>query len=220
MIPGLVRPAAMYALAVLPFTCASAPAFVTPDLTGVWASNNTGVVYYIRQLGNTVWWAALNPDMASPISSKSNSFHRGLISTQVFQGTMSGSTVTGDWADLPRQSNTNLSQGTLSVSVNLDARGNVTALQPQTQTGAPTGDSWVRVVIPQPPCVDITGHRDMYCLFAKVLKNQTETIWGSRESLLDNLKPYKDNVVVFGTVVDSFKPFSVPSSCSDFFTNN
>jgi hypothetical protein len=53
-----------------------------------------------------------------------------------------------------------------------------------------------------------------------VLKNQTETVWGSHESLLDNLKPYKDNAAIFGTVSGSYS-LSLSSgsglSCSDFF---
>ena len=71
------------------------------DLTGLWAADN-GTTFYVRQIGSTVWWAGFDPDPFSPVAAKSMSF-RGLNTTQVFQGVLSGSTVTGDWTEVPRQ---------------------------------------------------------------------------------------------------------------------
>ncbi len=189
------------------------------DLTGLWASDD-GAIYYVRQIGNTVWWAGFDPDPFSPVRSKSNSFHRGLTSTQVFQGTLSGNTVRGEWTEVPRQSAFNLNQGTLTIAVNLDPAGNALSMQLQSQAGGLTAKSWTKASIPKLPCADNAGQRDPYCLFAKVLKNQTESVWGSHESLLDNLKPYKDNAVVFGTVVSPYAAGTYPANCADFFANN
>jgi hypothetical protein len=189
------------------------------DLTGIWTADN-GAVYYVREIGNDVWWAGFDPDPFSTLASKSNSFERGLTSAQVFHGTLSGDTVNGNWAEVPRETGSTLGQGTLILAVSHDSAGSVIQFQTESQTGGFAARSWTRSSIPGLPCTNGAGKRDPYCMFAKVLKNQTETFWGSHESLLDNLKPYKDNVVVFGTVSN---PYSLGLSsgsglsCSDFF---
>jgi hypothetical protein len=193
-------------------------ALAASDLTGRWAADD-GSVYYVTQLGDTVWWAGFDPDPFSPVASKSNSFQRGLTSTQVFRGTLSGDLLSGDWAEVPRQSDSSLHQGTAILLLHRDSIGDVVRLQTQSATGGLAAKSWTRSSPLNLPCTNAAGDRDPYCLFAKVLKNQT-SIWGSHESLLDNLKPYKDNAVVFGTVTD---PYSLGLStgsgltCSDFF---
>ena len=188
------------------------------DLTGLWAADN-GTTFYVRQIGSTVWWAGFDPDPFSPVAAKSMSFHRGLNTTQVFQGVLSGSTVTGDWTEVPRQNAFNLQQGTLSLQVVQGASPSDTSLHLLAQTGGFNAHSWTRTTIPAVPCTDQTGRRSPYCLFGKVLKNQTETFWGSHQGLLDNLKPYKDNAVIFATVTD---PYTLPGalSCAEFFANN
>lgn len=203
-------------------TLLCAPALAASDLTGVWAADN-GAIYYLRQIGGTVWWAGFDPDAFSSLRSKSNSFQRGLGSAQVFMGTIAGDILTGEWAEVPRQSGTTLEQGTLAVLLSRDSLGDVVRLQMQTQTGGITVANWTRSSVPTLPCTKTGGSRDAYCLFAKVLKNQTETFWGSHESLLDNLKPYKDNAVIFGTVSAGYSlGLSSGSgfSCSDFFKYN
>ncbi|HZS54522.1 MAG TPA: hypothetical protein VFA65_08980 [Bryobacteraceae bacterium] len=209
---------ALFSAALALFALPASHALADTNLTGIWAANN-GAAYYVRQIGNTIWWAGFDPDAFSPVASKSNSFHRGLTSTQVFQGTLSGDVVTGNWAELPRQSAFNLNQGTLAFRLARDSRGDIVSLQIQSQTGGLTVTSWTRAVIPTLPCTDNIGKRDAYCLFGKVLKNQTG-FWGSHESLLDNLKPYKDNSVIFGTVATPYELQSLPATCSDFFAKN
>ena len=197
--------------------CVGAPPAL--DLNGIWNADN-GAVYYVRQIGNDVWWAGFDPDPFSTVASKSNSFQRGLTSAQVFHGTLSGDTFSGDWADVPRQTGSTLGQGTLTLILARDSAGSVIRFQTESQTGGFAAKSWTRSSIPPLPCTDGAGKRDPYCLFGKVLKNQTESVWGSHESLLDNLKPYKDNAVVFGTVVE---PYTLGLSggsglsCADFF---
>jgi hypothetical protein len=54
------------------------------DLTGFW-QDDIGGKYQVRQLGNQVWWYLDNkPEV-----------------TNVFKGILSGSTLTGEWADVP-----------------------------------------------------------------------------------------------------------------------
>ncbi|HEV2425082.1 MAG TPA: hypothetical protein VGZ29_09680 [Terriglobia bacterium] len=198
--------------------CVGEPAAL--DLNGIWTAD-TGAVYYVRQIGNDVWWAGFDPDPFSTVASKSNSFQRGLTSAQVFHGTLSGGTFVGDWAEVPRQTGSTLGQGTLNLVLTRDSDGSVVQFQTQSQTGGFAAKSWIRSSIPPLPCTDGAGKRDPYCLFAKVLKNQTESVWGSHESLLDNLKPYKDNAVVFGMVTQPYSPSLSKGSglsCSDFFT--
>jgi hypothetical protein len=200
--------------------CVGAPKPPPPppfDLTGIWSADDGGI-YYLRQIGNDLWWAGFDPDPFSTATRESGSFQRGLTYAQVFRGTISGDLITGEWAEVPRQSSSNLHQGT--VGLLLDSVGGVVSLSAQTQTGGFAPKAWTRSSVPPLPCSDGAGKRDLYCLFAKVLKNQTETFWGSHESLLDNLKPYKDNVAVFGTVTEPYS-LSLSSgsgvSCSDFF---
>jgi hypothetical protein len=64
------------------------------NLSGVWAADDVGT-YYVRQVGDTVWWLGLSHD-------------RGQTFANVFEGTIQrliplgpGVTVQGDWADIP-----------------------------------------------------------------------------------------------------------------------
>jgi hypothetical protein len=59
----------------------------TALLTGAWAANDAGT-YYVRQIGNTVWWLGLSVD-------------EGLSFANVFHGTLQGNQVSGSWADVP-----------------------------------------------------------------------------------------------------------------------
>src|ERR1700747_2168025 len=92
------------------------PPFADSDLTGMWSSNDGGI-YYIRQIGTTVWGAGFYSDPFSPIPTLANAFHRGLTPTQVFRGTIAGSLITGDWVEIPRQATVNLRQGTVGILI-------------------------------------------------------------------------------------------------------
>ncbi|MBI1743222.1 DUF11 domain-containing protein [Candidatus Acetothermia bacterium] len=70
------------------------------NLTGVWAADDVGT-YYVRQIGSTVWWLGLSRD-------------RGRTFANVFQGTIQGNTITGDWVDVPLGVISN--SGTLSLT--------------------------------------------------------------------------------------------------------
>jgi hypothetical protein len=158
------------------------------DLTGTWTADDGGV-YYLRQLGSTIWWAGLSNDAPQGVTD----FQQGLRFTNVFRGTIQDNTIVGTWAGVPR--------GKSLLSGNLTLRiipigfplGNV--LEMQTQTGGFSGKRW-SIVIPRnpPPCDSITAaSSDIRCKFNRVKKNDGSTLY-------DNLKPEKDNVVVFGNV--------------------
>jgi hypothetical protein len=65
----------------------------TVDLTGEWRGND-GSTYYIRHDKRTIWWVGFNGRGDSP--------SLGLGYSHVFRGTISGSTISGDWVDVPR----------------------------------------------------------------------------------------------------------------------
>jgi hypothetical protein len=64
------------------------------DLTGTWNGDDEGV-YYLRQLGDQVWWLGMS-GLGEPLVS------RGSDWTNVYLGTLSGDTVTGTYADVPQ----------------------------------------------------------------------------------------------------------------------
>jgi hypothetical protein len=64
------------------------------DLTGTWAGDDQGV-YYLRQLGDQVWWLGMS-GLGQALAS------RGTEWTNVYLGTLKGSTITGTYADVPQ----------------------------------------------------------------------------------------------------------------------
>jgi hypothetical protein len=56
-------------------------------MNGVWKANDGGT-YYVRQIGNDVWWLGMSGD-------------GGRSWTNVYKGVRNGDTVTGTWADVP-----------------------------------------------------------------------------------------------------------------------
>jgi hypothetical protein len=64
------------------------------DLTGTWAGDD-GAVYYLRQLGDQVWWLGMS-GLGGPL------VNRGTDFTNVYRGTLSGDTVTGTYVDVPQ----------------------------------------------------------------------------------------------------------------------
>lgn len=65
------------------------------DFSGVWIADD-GAHYYVRQLGDSIWWAGLHD----------SGFHAGVIFTNLFRGRVFASdrTIVGSWADVPRGS--------------------------------------------------------------------------------------------------------------------
>ncbi len=80
--------AAAFAVALLAPSVANALCAAAKDMNGVWKGNDGGT-YFIRQMGNEVWWVGLSGD-------------DGKSWTNVYKGTRSGNVVTGTWADVPK----------------------------------------------------------------------------------------------------------------------
>ncbi len=98
------------------------------NLTGVWHANDVGT-YYIRQIDNTIWWLGLSRD-------------QGQRFANVFQGTIAGNTITGQWADVPVGPMGARNSGTLNLTG--DGRGGLsTALT----GGGPNfgGNRWIKL---------------------------------------------------------------------------
>ena len=69
------------------------------DVTGVFQCNDGGT-YYVRVVGDQMWWYGEN----------------GNYWTNVFEGTISGNTATGTWADVPKGQNRGYGLMTVYIS--------------------------------------------------------------------------------------------------------
>jgi hypothetical protein len=99
------------------------------NLNGKWRGND-GATYYIRRVGNRVWWYGEK----SPTNPNFSNVFRAAFSGSI----KTGSTVVGEWADVPK--GTILNSGTLSFKVI-----NPNFLQRTTQTGNFGGSTWTRI---------------------------------------------------------------------------
>ncbi|MDQ1260978.1 MAG: hypothetical protein QG575_159 [Euryarchaeota archaeon] len=83
--PGNLGPGDMGPGGTIP---GSTPALI--DLTGVWNCDDGGI-YYVRQLGTTVWWyGELDPNTPNW--------------SNVMRGSISGNMINADWTDVPKGS--------------------------------------------------------------------------------------------------------------------
>jgi hypothetical protein len=171
------------------------------DLTGRWSANDGGV-YYVRHIGNEIWWAGMSAE--SPLGFAD--LHKGLQFTNVFHGQLSGPVViggsgvvlTGDWADVPR----GRTLGTGSLTINVSGAQMVV----HSATGGFSATTWNRADATPPlpqilVLLEAAGFNlgDIFKVFDLVKKNQNAY---NDHSLLDNLKPAKTKpVVVFGNIV-------------------
>jgi hypothetical protein len=180
------------------------------NLTGVWAADDGGT-YYIRHIGDTIWWAGLSRQAdAGP-----DQFYTGLLFTNVFRGTINNSTntIVGEWADVPRGAI--LQNGRLSLDIASISGGVELRKRAAETTGGFGGNVWRRTAVYVHPCE--TTASPLRCKFDVVRKNVGGT-------LLDggDLKPYKDYVVVYGTVtvpLDLHYPPGAGRTYCEFFCN-
>jgi hypothetical protein len=65
------------------------------DLTGAWAADDGGI-YYVRQLGNVIWWNGMSQRDEPPgsLGRTWNNVGRGEIKDDL--------TIVAEWADVPR----------------------------------------------------------------------------------------------------------------------
>ncbi len=71
------------------------------NLTGAWHANDVGT-YYLRQIGNTLWWLGMSRD-------------QGRTFANVFHGTIAGNVIEGDWVDVPMGEGGAYSGGSLTL---------------------------------------------------------------------------------------------------------
>ena len=90
-------------LAVAEFRHSSA---ATVDLSGAWRCNDNGN-YYIKQVGNDVWWLGRGADFANVYRGKMTV--RGALGSSVF--------VIGEWADVPAPGTLTRANGQLDLKV-------------------------------------------------------------------------------------------------------
>jgi hypothetical protein len=103
----------------------TAQADVNPPLTGTFYGNDNGV-YYLQQIGSEVWWMgeSVDPDR-NPITGQLPGpyavWNRGVYSTSVFHGTISGSTLSGQWVEVNRGAS--LRTGSIAMAISTDDQG-------------------------------------------------------------------------------------------------
>lgn len=99
----------------------STPALI--DLTGVWNCDDGGI-YYVRQLGTTVWWyGELDPNAPNW--------------SNVMRGSISSNMINADWADVPKGSV--MQNGNLVIQI--VSNNKLTAIS---KTGGFAGSVWTR----------------------------------------------------------------------------
>ena len=75
----------------------------TINLTGAWHGEEDQSTFYIRQVGNTVWWLGLSRD-------------QGRTYANVFHGTLTNSVIKGSYVDVQMAPNGRSSSGTLTAN--------------------------------------------------------------------------------------------------------
>jgi hypothetical protein len=119
--------------------CAPAPLKFDPagkiDLTGAWAADDGGI-YYVRQLGNVIWWNGMSQRDEPPgsLGRTWNNVGRGEIKDDL--------TIVAEWADVPRGMVDG--QGTVTFKIGADGAGNIQVTK-VSETGSGRGDTrWSR----------------------------------------------------------------------------
>jgi hypothetical protein len=158
-------------------------------------SGDDGALYYMKQSGTGLWWAGLSID---PRVALEIQWHRGLDFTHVFSGTIfCDGHIEGQWVDVPRGET--LGNGTLTLAVDT-ATANIRQI-------SATGGFPVRLWRKIPAgindlAVSRTEKMDLFVRMDNVLKNpNSQDSVPSRKSLHENLKPYRDQTVVFGHII-------------------
>jgi hypothetical protein len=168
-----------------------------PNLTGTYSGSDGGL-YYMEQSGSQLWWAGLsiNPRMALE-----QQWHRGLDFTNVFHGTIyCNGAILGKWADVPRGLASSTGTLTLAIGRNNDGTALITQVS---ATGGFGARNWRAIGAVNDFHVDRSTSMDIIARFQSVYKDQySNNTFDTPQSLLDNLKPYRDATVFFGRVTN------------------
>jgi len=150
-------------------------------LTGTCTAND-GANYYLRQIGQTVWWAGLSTESLRG----EDDFQLGLSFTNVFRGTIQDNLLTGEWVYVPR--GVILQSDTLKLRIEGPSQ-----MRREDETGNFGGSLWTRTNF-SPPL-------DLRARFDCVLRNDSFPGPPVTGTLREHLKAYKDPVVVTGNVL-------------------
>jgi hypothetical protein len=110
-------------------------ALAQEDLTGTWSCNDGGT-YFIRQVGNIIWWygeSAPPQGIAQALATKSDW-------ANVAYGASTGDNIVLFWADVPKGSG--LNSGSLALKHSYS--GGTDILSKQFDTGGFSGSQWTR----------------------------------------------------------------------------
>lgn len=77
------------------------------NLTGIWKANDGGT-YYIRNIGNDVWWLGIS-------TNDDGKTFANVLKGQIY---LNNKTITSDWSDIPRGTNGYYGKLTLSIDSN------------------------------------------------------------------------------------------------------
>ena len=172
-----------------------------PVLTGTYHGDD-GSIYYVQRSSNTLWWLGMSLDKDPP--SAELQWHRGLDYTNVFRGTINNdNTVTGEWCEVPRGAS--LDGGTLTIR--FSGAGDVAQFTRIAATGNFKTTTWHKT----DPLSDLKFNGttiDIISRFDQVHKNTGETI-------SDNLKPYRDQTVLYGRLITSHLDYT-NDNCLEF----
>jgi hypothetical protein len=182
-----------------------AASLINPVLTGTFYGSDNGV-YYLQQVGNDVWWEgeSVDPD-PNPQGGLLGPYHvwnRGIDSTSIFHGTISGSTLSGEWVEVTRGAS--LRRGTISLAISTNGNGaaQLSVLSgsfraAQWTQGEPTNDLFFQ---------DMQGNTQLMTFFDRFV-NAKKSIPASNNDQGDrlgdthnpeNLRPYRDQTVFYG----------------------
>jgi hypothetical protein len=142
---------------------------------------------------------SLDKDLSAEVQ-----WHRGLDFTNVFRGTINNdNTVTGEWCEVPRGAS--LNGGTLTIR--FSHSGGVTQLSKISATGGFRATTWHK----SDPLDDLRFNgatTDIVSRFDQVHKNDGGSIH-------DNLKPYRDQTVLYGRLIISHLDYT-NDNCVEF----
>jgi hypothetical protein len=150
------------------------------SLTGTWMANDGGM-YFLRQIGDTLWWLGLSGGL----------LHPGLQFCNVFHASVTGSAITGEWSDVPRGATS--CRGTLTLRC-----ADEDQLLRVAESGGYGASIWRRTSTSQWPAIAV--YDALTEARTNVAKNRQVT---EKTTLADNLWPLRDSVSVFAAIARS-----------------
>jgi hypothetical protein len=157
------------------------------SLSGTWLADDGGT-YYLRQIGDELWWVGVSGGLMYP----------GVESCTVFHGSVTDSGVTGEWSAVPRGALHG--HGTLALR-----RDGANHLLRAGETGGFGASTWLRPSTSTWPVVIIDQE------FRTTLKNVVaDGHITEKETLGDNLTPLINSVSVFANIARDIADASAP----------